>query len=106
MPPNTSVTILTYVCPGTFTGALQRISVSGENLAKYTIQINGSTIETQRTYWGNLNTEFNFMTDASTGGYPLNVGDTVAVIVLNNSPGPNPASADFEARIQVIQTPM
>lgn len=101
---NAAQTILTYICPGTFTGSLQRISVSGENLAKYYVQVNGNTIETQRTYWGNLNTVFNFMTDSSTGGYPLVAGDTVTINVINTSP--TQIAADFEARLQVIQNPL
>lgn len=101
---NATQIILTYICPGAVSGSIQRISVSGENLAKYFVQVNGSTIETRRTYWGNLNTEFNFMTDSSTGGYSLNAGDSVTINVLNNSPAQVPA--DFEARIQVIQNPL
>ncbi len=102
VPSGTSATIITYSVPGSITSAnLQRIAVSGENLARYDVKVNGNTIETQRTYWGSLNTVFNFMTDQSNGGYPLNPNDIVTVIVLNNSP--SGSSAEFEARIQVSQ---
>lgn len=99
----TNFTINTYTCPIGYTANLQRVSVSGENIARYDVKVNGTSIETRRTYWsGGFNTEFNFLTDLANGGYLLNPGDIVTVVGLHNSP----YLADFEARIQAIQTPM
>jgi len=95
-----TTTIVTYTVPVGKTNALERISVSGENIALYTVLINGTPIDAQRTYFGGeLNAQFEFM---STGnfGVLLNAGDIVSVTVLHM----RPSSANFEGRIQMSQS--
>jgi len=93
-------TIVTYTVPVGKTNALERVSVSGENIALYTVLINGTIIDSQRTYFGGeLNAQFEYM---STGnfGTVLNAGDIVSVKVLHN----RPSAANFEGRIQMSQS--
>lgn len=94
-----TTTIVTYTVPALKQNVLERVSVSGENIALYTVLINGSTIDVQRTYFGGaLNTQFEFMSTANLGTI-LNAGDIVSVTVLHN----RPSSANFEGRIQMTE---
>ena len=92
-----TTTIVQYTVPSASNFMLERVSVSGGNIALYQVLINDSPIETQRTNFGaQLNSEFNFIS-SSTQGYILNVGDVVKVTVLHN----RPYTANFEGRIQM-----
>lgn len=91
--------IVTYTVPLLQTNTLERISVSGENIALYTVLVNGIPIDTQRTYFGGeLNAQFEFMSTANLG-FILNAGDIVTVNVLHT----RPTSANFEGRIQMTE---
>lgn len=91
--------LLTYTMPPTKSGYLERINVSGENIAKYDVYLNGSKIDTRRTYFGaSLNEFFDFLS-SSGDGLPLISGDIVSVKVLHN----RPLTGDFEARAQVLE---
>jgi hypothetical protein len=91
--------VLQYTVPLVDTNAvLQRISVAGENIAKWTVFWNATQIDTRRTFYGNLNEYFEFTTGGS-DGFVLQPGDTIKVYVLHMKP----YVADFEARIQVLQ---
>ena len=92
--------LLQFTVPDDSNYALERASVSGDNIALFKVLVNDVEIETQRTYiGGELNTEFNFLS-TTTIGYPLAEGDVVKVTVLHNRPD----SGDFECRLQMSKT--
>lgn len=94
-----TTTIVTYTVPVGHENVLERISVSGENIALYTVLINGTPVDVQRTYFGGaLNAQFQFMSTINYGTV-LNAGDIVSVTVLHN----RPSLANFEGRIQMSQ---
>jgi len=95
-----TVTVVSYTVPGGLTSAiLERISVSGENIAKFTVFINATHIDTRRTFYGSSLSEYFEFTTGTSNGLEMNPGDTVTVKVLHNKP----YVADFEGRIQVLQ---
>lgn len=91
-------TVQTYTAPIGVASYLQKAEVSGENIATYTVLINGVVQDKKRTYFsGDFNLIFKF---AETGtGLPLVVGDIVTVKVIHNRPN----ASDFNSRIQVIE---
>lgn len=92
-------TIITYTVPVGKTAKLQRVAVNGENIADYTVIVNGTLTDRKRTYFsGPLNETFEF-TGYPDGGVSLIAADTVIVKVIHN----RPMSADFGARVQVLQ---
>lgn len=97
VPSGSSTIVVQYTVPSSDNFILERISVSGENIAMYQILVNGTIIETQRSYFGGeLNCQFNFISSGNQG-YILNIGDVVQVTVLHN----RPSIANFEGRIQM-----
>lgn len=99
VPASTPTTINTYTCPGGATATLQRISVSGDNVAVFTVMVNSAVVDVKRTYWGNFNVDFKFNTDASNGGLSLNPGDVVTIQGVHSSN----SLGEFDARIQAVQ---
>jgi hypothetical protein len=96
-----TILIVTYTVPMGKESVFQRASFSGENIARYDLIINGVTQDTARTnFGGDLTGEFNFET-GNDSGLVLASGDTISVQVYNV----RPTSADFEARIQVLEIP-
>ncbi len=90
--------IHTYTAPIGVASFLQKIEVSGTNIAEYTVEINSTIQDKKRTYFGNsLNAEFKFIEAGS--GLPLVVGDTVDIKVIHV----RPTVGDFNGRIQVIE---
>jgi hypothetical protein len=95
-----TTTVVQYVTPMGLTQAiLQRISVSGENIAKWTVFVNGTQIDTRRTFYGSSLSEYFEFTTGNSDGFSLSPGDIVAVKVLHTKP----YVGDFEGRIQVYQ---
>lgn len=95
-----TTTIVQYTVPlGITISILYRISVSGENIAKYTVFYNGTLIDTRRTYYGSSLSEYFEFTTGTANGFSLNPGDTITVKVLHN----RPYVGDFEGRIQVLE---
>lgn len=91
-------TIQTYTAPMGSSSYLQKIEVSGDNIAKYTVRINTVVQDRKRTYFGSaLNTEFRFVETGT--GLPLQVGDVVLIEVEHIRPD----VGDFNSRIQVIE---
>lgn len=91
--------INTYTVPPGKVSLIQKIEISGENIAKFQVLINGVVQGTRRTYFGSaLNTTFDFTTGQD-NGFVINAGDVLSVTVLHD----RPYLADFEARIQVYQ---
>ncbi len=92
--------LILFTIPDDSNYALERISVSGDNIALFQVLINDVKIETQRTFiGGDLNTEFNFLS-TTTIGYPLTEGDVVKVTVLQNRPD----AGNYECRLQISKT--
>ncbi len=99
VPSGATTTIVTYTVPAAMQAVLQRCPVSGENVAKYTLLINGATQDTLRTMFGGDLTQMFDFTSGNDSGLVLNAGDVVTIQVLHN----RPYTASFEARIQVLQ---
>lgn len=100
----TSVAASTLTAIQTFTAQigvttyLQKIEVSGSNIAEYTVEINSVVEDKRRTYFsGPLNTEFRFVETGT--GLPLSVGDTVRVRVIHS----RPTVGDFNSRLQIVE---
>jgi len=93
--------IVTYTVPNGNQAILQIGAVSGENIGKYDLLINGTPQDTVRTmFGGDLTQRFDF-TDGIGYGLPLNAGDVISIQVNN----PRPYSANYNARIQVLLIP-
>lgn len=91
-------TVQTYTAPVGYSSYLQKIEVSGTNIAEYTVEINSVVQDKKRTYFGNsLNADFKFVETGT--GLPLNVGDLVTVKVVHI----RPFLGTFNSRIQVIE---
>lgn len=91
-------TILTYTVPAGKRAILQKVLVSGENIAKFQTNYNSSTIATKRTYFQNLNEEFNFV-ENSNNGFLMQAGDIITITVLQV----RPSAANFESSLQVVE---
>lgn len=98
VPNSTLTNLVTYTVPLASTAILERVSISGENIATYQVSINGTVIDTRRTFWGTLNEYFNF-TSPDVFGTALNAGDVVLVTVIHFRPD----LASFEGRLQIVQ---
>lgn len=53
--------------------------VTGTNIAEYTVLVNNLIINKKRTFWGSLDSDFQF-----SKGLSLNLGDIVSVNVIHN----------------------
>jgi hypothetical protein len=86
--------IATLTVPANHEYQLERIALSGNNVATYTLYVDGSPLEERRTYWGYFNETFNFTSD----GQPesIEAGSVIRVTALHNSQ----SNGDFSARIQ------
>lgn len=93
-----STTLVNYVVPVGKTAILEKIVVSGENIAKFEVFINSNRIGTARTYFGSeLNIIFDYSSEKAS--YILNASDTVRVTVKHE----RLSLADFEGTIQIIE---
>jgi hypothetical protein len=75
---------------------VSKIYVAGENIALFKVKLNGTTICAKRTFFGNLNEEFNF--EDFVNGLKLVSTDQIVVTVLHNRPW----SGNFESTIMGI----
>ena len=92
--------LVQYTVPLSITDAvLERISVSGENIAKFTVFVNGTQIDTRRTFYGSSLSEYFEFTTGSSEGFILHPADLLVVKVLHT----RPYVGDFEGRIQVLE---
>lgn len=92
-------TLVTHTAPGGRDTFLQRVDVAGDNIAKYRVKVNGTTIETKRTYFGG-DLEKGFIYDGENNpGLKLTGGDIVTVTVIHG----RSMVGDFEGKIQVIE---
>lgn len=93
-----TVSLVTYTVPVGKTAILERVAVSGENIAKYEVFINGNKIDASRTYFGaQLNTSFDYTSTNS--NFTLTSLDIVTVTVRHD----RPAAGNFEGRIQLTE---
>lgn len=93
-----TVSLVSYTVPAGKTAILERIWVSGENIAKYEVYVNASKIDVGRTYFGSqLNALFEYM--SSNGDYILASTNTVIVTIRHD----RPSSGNFEGRIQLTE---
>lgn len=72
---------------------LKITEVTGTNIATYTVYVNSSPIHKKRTYFGNLDNNFQF-----SKGYKLENGDVISVTALHNQTSPG----DFSGFILVL----
>ena len=80
----------TYTVPVGKKFDLNSATCSGDNIAKFTVKINGAIIQTKRTWWSTgFNVDFDFREQI------LNVGDKVEIFVINNGS----SSETFESTI-------
>lgn len=87
--------INTYTVPAGKTASLTLIDVSGDNIAKYIVKIDGIPQDQKRTYFGNsFNLTFDFQNNLL-----LNPGQVVSVEVHNF----RPTSSDFNSKILVLE---
>lgn len=94
-----STTIVTYTVPALKTANLQRLEVSGTNIAQYDVLINNVLQARRRTYFGSsLNETFDFTAEIDLG-FKLNSGDIVKINVIHQRPD----LGDFEGRVQVVE---
>ena len=93
-----TVNLVAYTVPVGKTAILERVFVSGQNIAKYEVYINAQKIDVARTYFGSaLNATMEYI---STGdGYTVSATDVITITVTND----RLSSADFEGRIQLIE---
>lgn len=92
-----TVSLVSYTVPAGKQMILERIRVSGDNIAKYFVYLNGNKFDAARTEYTSLNADMEYF--SSEKGYTLNAGDQVVVTVYNFRPD----SADFSGRIQLIE---
>lgn len=94
---NTLTSIVSYTVPAGKTAILEKVSVSGDNYAKFDVVVNGTTVDSKRTWYGSFNALFDFV---SSPGYLLNSADIVVIKVLHT----RPFVGDFDARIQIAES--
>ena len=87
-----------YTVPVSKTAVLRRVSVSGDNFARFDVLLNGNPIDTKRTWFSDFNANFEFIASANSG-LTLNASDVISVQVLHT----RPFVGSFEARIQVLE---
>lgn len=93
-----TINLVTYTVPAGKIATLGMIFVSGENIAKYEVFINGIKIDCARTYFGgSLNTTLNYTSNNSE--FTLSASDNLVVTVMHN----RPSTADFQGRIQITE---
>ena len=95
----TITTVATYTVPVGKKATLERISMSGQNIATYTAEVNAVAVDKKRTWFnGPMSEEMNFIT-SSGGSIQLVAGDIVRLRVIHG----RPMVADFNARIDIIE---
>lgn len=99
IPAGSQSQIVTYTVPVSKQAVLQRCPVSGDNVARYDLQVNGVNQDTLRTmFGGDLTGMFDF-TSGNDSGLLLMAGDVVRIMVIHQRPD----VGTFNARIQVLE---
>lgn len=92
----TLTTIVSFTVPVSRKLILDRVEVSGDNKARYQVEIGGSVNAVKRTYWCDFNEDFEW------DRFELTAGTLIRVQVEQNS---RPDTGDYEARIIGIEGP-
>jgi hypothetical protein len=91
--------VVSYTVPTGKIAYLQLAECSGENIAEWTIELNGDVIGLRRTWFSSgLDTVFDFKSSPKRG-LPLQAGDVVTVRVNHY----RDAAGLFDGRIQVVE---
>lgn len=86
---SSTATVITHTVPAATTLIINRIEVSGENIAEYSVKIEGVTQVKKRSYWGDFDRTFEFKE------LTVTAGQTIIVEVSNF----RPSSSDFNATL-------
>lgn len=98
VPSGSETLIATYTVPSGKLAYLYLVEGSGENIALYSVYLNGTRISQKRTYYGSgLNVDFEFAY-AFSKGLALNAGDIVSLKTIHNRPTPG----DFEGKLLIL----
>lgn len=93
-----TTTVATYTVPVSTKSILEKIEFSGENIALFTVLLNGNVIDKKRTFFGgDLDQVFDYFSLGT--GQTLVSGDIIIINVLHN----RPSVSSFNARIQVTE---
>jgi hypothetical protein len=93
-----TTSIVTYTVPTGKTAVLERVFVTGDNIARYEIFINATKIDSTLTYFGSaLNSSFDFSSGYS--GLGLATNDIVTVTVVHS----RTSLGNFSGRIQISE---
>lgn len=96
---STETTLLTFTALAGRETYIQKIDVSGENIAEYRIKVQGSVVDKKRTYFGaGLDAKFRYDGQLN-NGYRLSPGQTLTVTVIHERPMPG----DFNARATLVE---
>ena len=91
----TDTTVVSYVVPTGKTFYLRHGSASGENLARFWLEINGVKQDTRRSHFGGYNVDFFFEASGTERGVPATATQVVRIRVRHehNTPG------DFDGKL-------
>lgn len=83
VPSGVETTMITVMSPPSG-HRIEKIEVSGDNIALYRVYINGTPILAKRTWWTSFNETFNF--ENFPNGLVLTTGQVLTVTCLHSSP--------------------
>jgi hypothetical protein len=93
-----TTSIVNYTVPTGKTAVLERVFVTGDNVARYEIFVNATKIDSTLTFFGSaLNSSFDFSSGYS--GLGLATNDIVTVTVVHN----RTSVGSFSGRIQISE---
>jgi hypothetical protein len=85
-----TVTVIDFTLGAGLGSDLVGVVCSGQNKARYTVEVNGSPLQRKSTYYTQFNLDFDL------GAYPIVDGDNVKVIAENKSN----SAAEFNATLK------
>lgn len=88
-----------YTVPSNTKTIVQRVFVSGDNIAKYQVRYNGNIVATKRTYYSGLNEVFEFLQSLN-NGFLMSPGDILSVTALQTI---SLSSTNFESTLQILE---
>lgn len=100
VPSGVTTTLMAYTIPAATNAILEKVFVSGENIAKYEVLLNSSVIDVKRTYFTYYNETFDF-TSINGRGQTLNPADNVTITVYHT----RPYVGNFDCRLQLVILP-
>lgn len=97
---NTDTTIVSLVVPSGKTFYLRHASASGENVARFWLEVDGATVDTQRSAFGNYNVKFTFEASEGERGLAVLASKVVRIRVRHKHPEGIPG--DFDGKLYGI----